>query len=427
MNRTRLAAIAFFTVSASTLLTPAAAQPRAAFDAEAAVAAEIEFRAWFQSVPRGEVFRRAGGEVERRLSGVDFETADAATLEALAPMLQFSDGLLDRAIPRLETLSEREDADGAVAATTAGLLQLMRTRSPLGLDRVSAIANHPGLEPALRDGRGAIAIEIVANTPATGLPSLRGALEGFEDVFAADDVAPEVAFTGPSYLAAMERLDTGIANSGRNEARRDVVIGAIRRSLAGLHEAGPDAAATRERLEMLVASMDGAFARGELVGFEAPEIEFLWSSDDALPESLGDLRGRVVVLDFWATWCGPCVASFPQVRDLVKHYEDEPVTVLGVTSLQGRHIAGQGDETVTAGDPDLEFRLMGEYVVDKDMTWPVVFSSPAVQMEYGVNAIPHVVLIDKAGKVRHRGLTPFMPKAEKSRLIDELLAEEVEG
>ena len=47
------------------------------------------------------------------------------------------------------------------------------------------------------------------------------------------------------------------------------------------------------------------------------------------------MKGNVVVVDFWATWCGPCVGSFPQVKELVEYYKGYNVTVLGLTSPQG--------------------------------------------------------------------------------------------
>src|SRR5438105_6517188 len=94
-------------------------------------------------------------------------------------------------------------------------------------------------------------------------------------------------------------------------------------------------------------------AKEALVGKAAPELHFTWSSKAGL-KTLADLRGRVVVLDFWATWCGPCVGSFPQVREHVAHFKGSPVTFLGVTSLQGQVNGLEAQPIDTSADPARE-------------------------------------------------------------------------
>lgn len=179
-------------------------------------------------------------------------------------------------------------------------------------------------------------------------------------------------------------------------------------------------------------SLDGVLMRTGLIGEVAPAIEFTWATPirglDKPVTSLSDLRGKVVVLDFWATWCGPCVASFPNVRELQAHYKDSDVVILGVTSLQGYHITKDRKrvpaERGQTLPPQEEMNLMSEYIKSQDMTWPVAFSSANVfNPDYGIRGIPHVVIIDAQGKVRHRGLHPAAPKAEKIAKIDALLKE----
>jgi len=133
----------------------------------------------------------------------------------------------------------------------------------------------------------------------------------------------------------------------------------------------------------------------------------------------------VVVVDFWATWCGPCIASFPNVRELQKRYEGYPVTIIGVTSLQGSHNNPKTRErTDTKDDPAKEKELMSGFVKDMDMTWTVAFSDQEVfNPAYGVRGIPHVAIIDAAGKVRHNGLHPGSALADKTKKIDALLKE----
>lgn len=164
-------------------------------------------------------------------------------------------------------------------------------------------------------------------------------------------------------------------------------------------------------------------AQSSLVGRPAPALNFHWSSDGTL-KTLADLKGKVVVLDFWATWCGPCVSSFPQMRELVAHYKDRDVVVVGVTSLQGRVIGLVPAQIDTRNDPKKELALMNDYIKAKDITWTVAFSEePVFNPDYGIQGIPHMAIIAPDGTVRHTGLHPAMPHAAKVEKIDALLKE----
>jgi thiol-disulfide isomerase/thioredoxin len=164
-------------------------------------------------------------------------------------------------------------------------------------------------------------------------------------------------------------------------------------------------------------------AKNALAGKPAPELDFAWATRDGLTK-LSDLKGKVVVIDFWATWCGPCVASFPNVRELTAHYQGLDVVVLGVTSLQGRVHGLQSTPIDTRNDPQKEFALMRDYIKAKDITWTVAFSEQEVfNPDYGVTGIPHMVIIAPDGTVRHPDMDPRDPHEEKIAKIDALLKE----
>ena len=65
-----------------------------------------------------------------------------------------------------------------------------------------------------------------------------------------------------------------------------------------------------------------------MIGKPAPEIE--GKDVDGKPIRLADLKGKVVLVEFWATWCPPCVASFPTLRHLTRDYKDRGFAILGV-------------------------------------------------------------------------------------------------
>ena len=76
------------------------------------------------------------------------------------------------------------------------------------------------------------------------------------------------------------------------------------------------------------AHFEKRLARLDMIGKPAPDIE--GKDVDGKPVRLADLKGKVVLVDFWATWCPPCVASFPTLRQLAREYKDRGFAILGV-------------------------------------------------------------------------------------------------
>ncbi len=176
-------------------------------------------------------------------------------------------------------------------------------------------------------------------------------------------------------------------------------------------------------MEGQIAMLNSPATTGKLIGYEAPDMDFFWSTEEGLT-SLDDLKGKVVVVDFWATWCGPCVASFPNVRALRERYPDEHVAIIGVSSIQGAVFGMPGGERQIdcEGDPEKELRLMGEYAEKMDINWTLVMSEQEVfNPDFGVRGIPHVAILDAEGKVRFNGLHPM--DEGKTKKIDDLLKE----
>ena len=126
------------------------------------------------------------------------------------------------------------------------------------------------------------------------------------------------------------------------------------------------------------------------------EFKFGGTFTDGSEYNAKDYAGKVVLIDFWATWCGPCRAELPNVKKMYKAYHDKGFEVIGVT----------------CDDPEEEEEL-NKFLKDNDISWKQMFDGKAVVPDqktksgepvlvseyYGINGIPCPVLIGKDGKV----------------------------
>lgn len=183
------------------------------------------------------------------------------------------------------------------------------------------------------------------------------------------------------------------------------------------------AASLPRMLATIKAQAESAKVLEALVGQPAPALNFTWSSRAGL-KTLDDLKGKVVVLDFWATWCGPCIASFPNLRELAAHYAGTEVEIVGVTSLQGKVHGLAAQPIDCTGDAAKEHGLMTQFIEKKNITWTVSFSQEEVFNDaWGITGIPYVAILAPDGTVRHAGLHPSEPLEQKTAKIDALLEE----
>lgn len=175
--------------------------------------------------------------------------------------------------------------------------------------------------------------------------------------------------------------------------------------------------------QSIAKALDGALRHIELLGQTAPAIEFTEHFYNSEPFTLAGLKGKVVMVDFWANWCGPCKSAFPKMRELYEEYKDDGFEIVGVTSFQGRF--RDGDINEGSIDESRELELTEQFIADHEMTWPIVFSSESVfNPDYGVQGIPTFAVLDKEGNVRLIQVGSGEASEKKLReTVTELLAE----
>lgn len=116
----------------------------------------------------------------------------------------------------------------------------------------------------------------------------------------------------------------------------------------------------------------------DLTGKPVPSISF--KAADGKETSLASLRGKPVLIDFWATWCLPCVASLPQMAELQKQTRDKGLVFLSV-------------------DEDEDAQKAASFLAERHESWPNYHDGGDIGKAFAKTGLPYTVLIDQQGKV----------------------------
>ncbi len=108
--------------------------------------------------------------------------------------------------------------------------------------------------------------------------------------------------------------------------------------------------------------------------------DFTLTSLEGQEYTLSKLKGNVVILDFWATWCPPCRREIPHLVEIYEKYKEKNLIVIGVST----------EEKAT----------LENFQKQNQITYPVLLGTNEIFQKFGVKSIPHTIFIDRKGNVR---------------------------
>lgn len=132
-------------------------------------------------------------------------------------------------------------------------------------------------------------------------------------------------------------------------------------------------------------------------------LEMKFQATNGRQIDLQKMRGKVVVIDFWATWCGPCVAQLPELKEFYERYKDRGVELLGISF-------------------DSDLFAFETFLREKAVSWPQHLDSGGWHSrfaeEYGIHSVPTVWLVDKKGILRDLNGGEDLEKKVMSLLVE---------
>ncbi len=151
----------------------------------------------------------------------------------------------------------------------------------------------------------------------------------------------------------------------------------------------------------LVVLLAGCGGQNPLLGKPAPDFQF--TSLDEQPISLSDLQGSPVLINFWATWCGPCRGEMPYLQQIYEKWQIRGLVLLAIN--------------IGESSSDVE-----EFMQSQGLSLPVLLDGDgAIAAQYGIEAIPATFFIDSGGIIQEVMVGAFQSTAEIEESLLQLI------
>jgi len=155
--------------------------------------------------------------------------------------------------------------------------------------------------------------------------------------------------------------------------------------------------------EVTKANLEGLATEKKLAVGGEP-VAFSVTSIDGKTLSPAAYKGKVLLIDFWATWCGPCVAEMPNVKNVYAKFHPQGFEIVGISLDQSRD-------------------RLDQYIKSNQIAWPQYFDGKwwnnDVAVRYGIKSIPTTILVDRTGKIRYKSLRGKQLESAVQQLLAE--------
>jgi peroxiredoxin len=155
-----------------------------------------------------------------------------------------------------------------------------------------------------------------------------------------------------------------------------------------------------QNMDEIISSIEKQAAAVNLLAVGKPFPAINVTDLNGKPFTLESLKGKAVLIDFWATWCGPCIAELPHVQAAYEKYREKGFEILGVSL-------------------DRDRAKLDEFLTKNKLPWTHYFDEEgALAQEFGINAIPATFLVDKEGKIVAKDLRGDALEKELTKLLN---------